>query len=80
MSVEDEIIGADFSEHNIPQQHPQILDILRGDGKNTSQGFRLHKDENINKKIDGIYKTYLASDRSKAMTHDNSAFQHDESI
>jgi hypothetical protein len=86
MSVEDEILGADYAEHNISSRYalPQAknVDTLRDEkSENNSRGFRLHQQQSEDgKKMAGIYKTYelTTDDRSKAMTHENSAFQHDE--
>lgn len=89
MSVEDEILGADYTEHNIsPSLLPQASMSIFRDGKceekSTSQGFALHKGKHSDtRKMPGFNKTYfideLSSDRSKAVTHENVAYQHDES-
>lgn len=74
MSMEDEILGADFAEHNIST----VASPQANEGKNISQGFRLHDDRKM-----VTNKTYftdeLSTDRSKATTHENPAFQRDES-
>lgn len=79
MSIEDEILGADYSEHNIHPPPPASVAIFR-DRKSTSHGFRLHKGQLS--ESGKIPKTYfideLASDRSKAVTHENVAYQHDD--
>lgn len=90
MSVEDEILGADYSEHNIsPSSLPQasIFREEKCEEKSTSQGFNADKGKqsDIKKRPTGLYKTYfideLSSERSKvaAVTHENVAYQHDES-
>lgn len=73
MSIEDEILGADFAEHNIST----VASPQANEAKSISQGFRLHVDKKM-----VTSKTYftdeLSTDRSKATTHENPAFQHDE--
>lgn len=94
MSVEDEILGADYAEHNILSCHalPQAknVDTVRDEKiEGNSRGFRLHQQQSKDgKKMAGIYRTYLtdeltttaANERSmeQAMTHENSAFQHED--
>jgi ammonia channel protein AmtB len=72
MRVEDEIMGADYAEHNIMQPSAIERDTA-------SRGFRLHDDDN--KKMAVATKTHftdeLMADRSKAAARENPAFQHD---
>lgn len=75
MSMEDEILGADLTEHNISTgASPRA-----NEAKNISQGFRLHDDK---KMVTGkaYFTDELSIDRSKATTHENPAFQHDEGV
>lgn len=87
MKIEDEILGADYTEHNIMPSPTAIVrdiksssdDAKRKDDEESnvvSRGaFRLH-DSN---KMADIYKTYFTqNDRSEsAAAHENPTFQHD---
>lgn len=72
MSIEDEILGADFTEHNIST----VVSPQANEEKRISQRFRLH-DEKMTGKT--YFTDELSTDRSKATSHENPAFQQDES-
>ncbi|KAG5673240.1 hypothetical protein PVAND_003303 [Polypedilum vanderplanki] len=86
MKVEDEIMGADYAEHNImplaiennTTKTSTALSKVR-DESGMPRGFRLHDNNNI--KMADAYKTHftdeLMVDRLKAAARENPAFRHD---
>lgn len=86
MDPKNEILGADYSEHNIMQPS-----MVVGEAENTS--FERNTEAQISPrprflqsedKMAGIYKTYftddLATDRSKPPARDNPAYQPEEGV
>jgi hypothetical protein len=84
MEPKDEILGADYTEHNI--QKPVAMEATansssngRGEESQISQRPRNVQSEDDN--MAGMYKTYFTdestSDRSKSPARINLAYQHD---
>lgn len=84
MDPKDEILGADYSEHNILPS-PKAVEATEHPSTNgecqISQRPRFTQSDD---KMSGVYKTYFtddsATDRSRPPARDNSAFQHDEGV
>lgn len=88
MDPKDEILGADYCEHNImssssPTAVEAITDsssTMRNADIQISQRSRAAQSESD--RMPGLYKTYftdeLANDRSKAPAKENPAYQHDD--
>lgn len=85
MDPKDEILGADYTEHNImPSPAAESTNInLSSNGRSAeNQISQRSRSSQSDDKMAGIYKTYftdgLATDRSKAPARENPAYQHDE--
>lgn len=85
MDPKDEILGADYTEHNI-QQKPAAVEVTANSSSNgrseesqISQRSKIVQSEDD--KMVGIYKSYFtdesASDRSNPPARVNLAYQHD---
>ena len=87
MDPKDEILGADYTEHNIMPSPGAIetITISASNGKSPEiQISQRNRSPQPNDNMAGLFKTYftdeLATDRSKAPARDNPAFQHDEGV
>lgn len=87
MDPKHEILGADYTEHNI-KQSPGAVEIITTSSSKVSNpesqiSQRIHSQKSDDK-MAGVYKTYftdeLATDRSKTPARDNPAFHHDEGV
>lgn len=87
MDPKDEILGADYTEHNISPSPAATETItnssLNGRKPENQISPRNHSAQSVDK-MAGVYKTYftdeLASDRSRTTARDNPAYQHDEGV
>lgn len=87
MAAEDEILGADYTEHNI-KQPPGAMEALVNSSTNggnpESQISQRSRPSQSDDKMVGMYKTYftddLTTDRSKPPARENPAYQHDEGV
>lgn len=86
MDPKDEILGADYTEHNI-QQWPKAVEIATNSSSNgTNQESQISQRppnvQSAEDKMAGIYKTYftdeLASQKTQPPARANLAYQHDE--
>lgn len=88
MDPKDEILGADYTEHNImPSSSPVAVEAIT-DSSSTVRNAeiqisqRSRSAQSETDKMPGLYKTYfsdeLAGDRSKAQARENPAYQHDD--
>lgn len=87
MDPKDEILGADFTEHNIspPPAAVETDATSSSNGRSAeSQISQRSRSSQSDDKMAGMYKTYfndgLATDRSKAPARENPAYQHDEGV
>lgn len=87
MNPEDEILGADYSEHNIlPPLLPRAVEAYSpsNDRNAESQISQRSRPLQSDDRMAGIYKTYftddLATNRSKLPARDNPAYQPDEGV
>lgn len=84
MEPKDEMLGADYTEHNI-QQKPGAVEAvnssLNGRNEESQISQRPPNVQSADEKMAGIYKTYFtddsASDRSHPPARVNLAYQHD---
>lgn len=87
MDPKDEILGADYTEHNI-MPSPGAVEIITNSSSNgrnpESQISQRSRSPQSDDKMAGVYKTYftdeLATNRSKAQARDNPAFQGEEGV
>lgn len=88
MDPKDEILGADYTEHNIQQPKPAVVEVQANsnsssNGRNEESQIsqRSRNVQSEDDKMVGIYKTYFtdesASDRSVPPARVNLAYQHD---
>lgn len=85
MDPKDELLGADYSEHNIlpspraAEQAANSSSTVRCEESQISQRSRFPQSDD---KMSGAYKTYfndeLATDRSKPPARENPAFENDD--
>lgn len=85
MDPKDEILGADYTEHNI-RQKPAAVEVTansssNGRGEESQISQRPRNIQSEDDKMVGMYKNYFndesASDRSNPPARINLAFQHD---
>lgn len=88
MDPQDEILGADYTEHNI-MPSPKAVEAITNSSSNgrspeNQQISQRNRSPQSDDKMAGVYKASftneLATDRSKAPARDNPAFQHDEGV
>lgn len=89
MEPKDELLGADYTEHNIMQrpecgglcQPRKSLEATTNLSNAETQISQRTRTSQSDERMAGIYKTYftddLATDRSKAPARDNPAYQAD---
>lgn len=87
MSPKDEILGADYTEHNIMPSSPTAAEAITDSSSTVRNGEiqitqRTRPAQSESDSVSGLYKTYftdeLASDQSKTPVKINPAYQHDE--
>jgi hypothetical protein len=87
MDPKDELLGADFTEHNIMPSSPRAVEATVNSSSNgKSDDCQISQRSRISPQSDdkmaGIYKTYFtdesATDRSRAPARINLSYQHDE--
>jgi hypothetical protein len=85
MEAKDEILGADYTEHNILQKPAAVEATANSSSNGRSEESQIsQRPRNVQSEDDrmvGIYKTYFtdesASDRSNPPVRVNLAYQHD---
>lgn len=88
MEAKDEILGADYTEHNIKPpagaMEALVVNSSLNGGNPESQISQRSRPSQSDEKMAGMYKTYftdeLATDRSKPPARENPAYQHDEGV
>lgn len=87
MSPKDEILGADYTEHNIMPSLPTAAEAITDSSSTVRNGEiqitqRTRPAQSESDSVSGLYKTYftdeLASDQSETPARINPAYQHDE--
>jgi Ammonium Transporter Family len=85
MEPKDEILGADYTEHNI-KQWPRAVEVTANSSSNgrseeSQISQRVQAVQSADDKMEGIYKTYFTdestADRLQAPARVNLAYQHD---
>lgn len=85
MDPKDELLGADYSEHNIKPMPRAVLEQTENSSSNgrceENQISQRNRFPQSDDKTSGAYKSYfsddLATDRSKPPARENPAFEHD---